>query len=184
MRLFIAIPISIEIKTIIQETLSRFKLENIGNLKIVEVQNLHLTLKFIGEYSNATALCDLLNDTLNCLDPFEMYFSKCGFFPTRDNPRVLWAGFGKGKERFTDISKKINKSLKNVIEPDTRKNVPHLTILRIKKLKNIGLLEELQSELDAKLNGIKIPVREIILFKSVLSARGPEYFELSKWPLN
>ncbi len=185
MRLFIAIPIPQDIKNIIRETLANFKLKKIGNVKSVEFENLHLTLKFIGEFDNKHLICDVLNDELHSVNAFEMKFDKCGFFPTRFKPRVLWAGFGIGKENFTGLSKKINKSLKRIaIESETRKSVPHLTIMRVKQLCNEKFLEELKDELEAKLNGITISVKEIILFKSILSSRFPEYFELFTWTLN
>jgi 2'-5' RNA ligase len=67
--------------------------------------------------------------------------------------------------------------------PDDRQNfVPHLTIGRIKQIRNNSIF---QSTINRFKDGYmqETLVNEIILFESVLKPKGPQYYPLKKYPL-
>src|SRR5207245_10743696 len=57
-------------------------------------ENLHLTLKFLGDIpaANVEALSQAVEQTALSIRPFELLVGGCGVFPPHGAPRVLWIG--------------------------------------------------------------------------------------------
>lgn len=185
MRLFIGIPASPEIKECLENHLSGFDLCEIGKVKAVENVNLHLTLKFIGEYpDDPSSISDRLQDIAQDQEPFKLVIDRLGFFPSPARPKVFWAGFSDGSACFTSLAVRIDAALAGLKVPrETRKNVPHLTIMRINLVKDREKLLRLKGGLEDLLRGQSILVKDMTLFQSILSSRGPVYNELSQLKL-
>jgi len=96
----------------------------------VASDQLHLTLRFLGE----TPDCDyqLLTGALADIHaaPFEMTVRGAGFFPPRKNPNVLWVGI-EPNGAVTDLYGEIEETVVSCgFEPDDRKFHPHITVAR------------------------------------------------------
>jgi len=173
MRAFISINISEEIRKEIkkiQDLLPEF----FG--KKTELQNLHLTLKFLGEVEEKTV--EEVKEKLReiKIEKFKTEIDEIGVF-SEDFIRIIWLHM----EDCDNLQKQIDKVLKNLFKSE-RRFMSHLTIARIKGLKDKkGFLQDLKK---IKIEKIKFKVDKFYLMKSELTAEGPRYSVLEEYNLN
>lgn len=178
-RLFIGIEIPEEIKKkfwFLAKELNNFR------AKVVPYENIHLTIKFIGE----TDKTDLIINTLSNITfrVFNLSISGIGVFQNVYSPRVFWVGIDENKdlaEFFNIIEEKLYKDIG--IPKDERPFSPHITLSRFKKpvhnsKRFIEFVEEYQNEKFGKFE-----VKEFVLFKSILKAPEPIYNIVKKFSL-
>ncbi len=152
--------------------------------KWVENKNIHLTIKFIGETEEQMipVIENALEKVIKKFQPFEFNIKGLGVFKNIATPRVFWMGIEKN-----EYLKKIFINIENVLESfgvrkENRDFNPHITIARIKNLKNKKrFLEFLSKNIDKNIQ--KIYVQEIILMESILKKDGPLYIEKKKFKL-
>lgn len=122
MRVFVAITLSSELKKTITGTLHDLKQKGVkGNY--VPVQNLHLTLAFIGEIDKPGAVKEALKNV--SFKPFRLSLSDMGTFGD-----VLWVGV-KGNQGLSAAAKSVRDALDAAgIAYDRQKFVPHITLVR------------------------------------------------------
>lgn len=92
---------------------------------------LHLTLRFIGEIDDGVA--EELADALSGIDadPFSLSIAGIGHFPTRGEPKIIWAGVDDN-EALKSLRHKINRIVADIGLPaETRKWSPHITLARL-----------------------------------------------------
>jgi 2'-5' RNA ligase len=126
-RLFIAIDLTGTMKKNLETIFF-----GIPGARWVALDQLHLTVRFIGEVDGALFL-DIKN-TLEeiSISPFDIQLKGVGHFPPRGTPRVIWVGLGKS-ESVQLLRKKIDGALLRIgIEPEGRKFSPHITLARLK----------------------------------------------------
>lgn len=180
MRTFIAIELDEEIKKALTKIQSEFK--NIDlDIKWVKPQNIHLTIKFLGEVkeSKIPEINQALKETCNYIKPFVIETENLGVFPNIKFPRVIWAGL---KEENEELKKLVNlleeKLVKLKFSKEKRGFSAHLTLGRFRSQKN-------KEDFIEKLNQIKVAnlrqeVKSVKLFKSTLTPQGPIYEELNE----
>ena len=122
MRLFVAIQLSDDIKKKITGSLHELKKKGVrGNY--VPVQNLHLTLAFIGETDHPGAVKDALKNV--SVKPFKLSLDGMGMFGD-----LLWVGV-KGNQGLSAAAKAVRDALDDAgIAYDREKFVPHITVIR------------------------------------------------------
>jgi 2'-5' RNA ligase len=143
-------------------------------------EQLHLTLRFIGEVERPVA--DDLADALSAVraGPFDIRLSGVGRFEQR-NSGALWAGV-EPKAPLATLAGKIERACIGVgLEPERRAFHPHITLARWKGRRG----HELASFLDRKggLTSAPFTVDRFILFESRLSRHGAHYEEIAEYPL-
>src|SRR3990167_2243722 len=144
MRSFIAIELTNEIKDELAQIQARLKYSG-ADVKWVEKNNIHLTLKFLGEVSEdrTKAVVSVLDDIAKGSKPFEMTIRDIGAFPKIDYPRVVWVGLDKGASESKEITQRIEEELeRSGFERESRAFSPHLTIGRVRSAKNKAALKE------------------------------------------
>ena len=150
-------------------------LESVGaDLKLVEPENFHFTLQFLGNIT--PAMVDLVYKAMTEVKakPFTMTLKGLGAFPVVGNPRVVWIGVSRGGEYLIDIYKQLEPKLRKLgFQPD-KEFTPHLTIARVKSGRAKGALAHKIMELSNIEIG-EIEVNCIRLKKSTLTPRGPIY---------
>jgi len=176
-RCFIAIDIEnssvVEKIVRIQEELSSCGVR----LKLVEPENLHITLRFIGEIPKL--IVESIKESISNLkfEEFHVTFSGIGAFPQPERPRVIWAGVVEGGDKLFVLSKKVNDLLSKLKLPKEDKEfTPHLTIARVKSFPSSRLSQTIK-----RLSGVHIgaiTVNEVRLKKSTLTPKGPKYSTL------
>jgi len=101
--------------------------------KLTELENLHLTLKFLGEIDD-----DMLEKVKERLGKIkfkgmELKLGEIGLFNHGGNPKIVWIKVeGKG---IWDLQKQIDTSLKGIF-PEEERFMSHLTIARVKYVKD------------------------------------------------
>ena len=162
--------------SIFNEIYSSFRHERI---KWVEPENMHLTLKFFGETDekNIPSIIRAIEAAVESSNPFLLKIANTGIFGSRYDPKVIWFGIEKQNE-LEILAKKIFTGLEKCgYEADRQNFVPHVTIGRIKELKDKSLFQQILG----KFNTVEIQeekVTEIILFESILRREGPLYVEV------
>ncbi len=122
MRLFIAIPLSNEMRSAIQNMQDAFRWQSVsGNYSPVE--NLHITLAFIGEYPDPDEVLDALSDVT--FEPFTITMDKVGCFDD-----LWWTGLAESRE-LENLVKSVRHVLADAGIPyDKKKFKAHITFLR------------------------------------------------------
>jgi 2'-5' RNA ligase len=151
-----------------------------GHLKHVEPDNLHLTLKFLGDVEKQ--IVDKVSEIISeiSFNSFNMFVENVGVFPNLRRPSVIWAGVTEGAVEITRIFKEMDNKLGKLgLKRERRRFHPHITISRVRSGKNREkLLEELMRISDYRFGENK--VEKIVLKKSVLTPRGPVYTTLAE----
>lgn len=146
------------------------------SIKWVEKNNFHLTLRFLGDTKqNQTEQISLeLAKITSRFQSFYLTFKGIGYFKSKGNPRVL---FAKTEESQTlkNLANEMNQKVFELgFEENTRKFKSHLTLGRIRFLKNRNEFNELIKKFtETKIQTVY--VSEIIFFKSILKSSGPIY---------
>jgi len=158
-------------------------LEN-AQVKWVDLENVHITLKFLGEVQDdkIPAVRSKLKFISKMFNEFESLLKGVGIFKDYYHPKVLWFGLRNCNE-FERIKNEIENSLGDLgFEVDYKKFTPHLTVGRFK---DPGSVKELQKLVNSNqdLYFQPIPVKELILFESLLKNEGPEYKIIEAFPL-
>ena len=136
MRLFIAIRLSDGIR----DSLSAIQMElrNHGvRGNYTKVENLHLTLAFIGEYSDPAFVLEVMRSV-----PFEPLALRIEGFGSFGN--LYWCGIGENAELLSYV-KRLRKALaENGVPFDRKKFSPHITLIR-------------KAEYDRRFPGVTVP---------------------------
>ena len=171
MRVFVAIDLPEELKNKIGQIQQELKACDL-DCKWVKPQNIHLTLKFLGEAEKEEI--DEMKQTLKSaakeFRAFKVSFKEFGFFPQEREPRVLF------------VSTDNEENLKNIVSAlSPQENLPvgrqgkfksHITLARLKSNKNVDCLKR---RIKSIVFTESFEVKDITLFKSKLNAQGPIY---------
>lgn len=189
MRTFIAVEISDEISNALAQLEARLKYAG-ADVKWVRPENIHLTLKFLGEISEEKAkeVIAALDGIAKSAKSFELSVKEVGAFPKVDYPRVIWVGLEKGADESSELAAKVEDALAKIGFPkESRPFTAHLTIGRVRSSKNKDKLKEkiLGKDSSQLLPVSSHKVSSVILFQSTLTPSGSIYTKLheSKFPL-
>ena len=149
-----------------------------ADLKIVEPQNIHITMKFLGDIRSS--MIDDVHDVMKnvYVKAFDVGLKNVGVFPSLSRMNVVWIGITNGFEELSRIAESLETGLKNLgFPPENRKFSAHLTIIRVKSAKNKDVLVHKIDDLVGLEFG-SIRVNSLKLKKSVLTPSGPIYSTL------
>ncbi len=186
MRTFIAAEINNEMKEKIDSFIFKtYKELGNNNIKWVKKDNLHITVKFLGETEPELIkpIEEKIYKAISNIESFNIELRTIGVFPDTKFPKVLWIGITTGEPELTKIFNLIEKSLVELnIKPETKKFQPHLTIARIKKITNVQKIKSYLQKYQNVDFG-RCQIKYITFFESILHHEGPEYKLLSKFSL-
>jgi RNA 2',3'-cyclic 3'-phosphodiesterase len=146
------------------------------SIKWVEEHNIHITLKFLGETdeSRIPAIGRALDRVARETKVFRFSLEGLGIFGSKYDPRVIWTAI-KPYEVLARLMEKVHQALEaEGFERDRQNLVPHLTLGRIKSLKDKKLFHEVIGEF-SDIASEPITAAGMILFESILKKEGPEY---------
>ncbi len=164
-RLFIAIDIP---ETIRKEVQGMGR--SIPNARPVPGDQLHLTLKFIGEVEGSKFL-DIQEILEKITQPkFSLCLKGVDTFPPRGTPRILWAGVEPVKSAIA-LRNSIERELAAINIPrEKKKYTPHLTLARLRNSPIPALQQFLAG--NAFLQTSVFPIETFNLYSSQLSQKG------------
>jgi len=147
-------------------------------MKPVEPQNLHTTLWFFGELDKSRLQLVLDNVREITFKPFKISVKGVGYFPGGRRVNVIWLGIDDPTGGLNSIVEQLKDRLTRFgFKYDERGFTPHLTIGRVKRVKDrVRLLRELD-QLREMFFGEQI-VDKFKVKKSTLTQRGPIYSDL------
>lgn len=177
-RSFIAVPLAPEIRRGAVRLIDRLRQDDDG-IKWVPTDNLHLTLKFLGEVDNTEIprVCDVIADVTEQFDPFDLSFSGTGGFPDTERPRVLWVGIGGATESLIRLVGQLEKELAQLgFKPEPRDYRPHLTLGRTRggsRRAGSEVVERLKAQSKIELGSMQVETLQV--YASFLDKSGPTY---------
>ncbi len=150
--------------------------------KWVPPDQLHLTVRFIGEVDGG--LFREIQKDLESIEAkgFDLRLKGLGYFPPRQEPRVLWVGIEKS-EALLHLRRKIDRQLNQLgIAAEKRNFSPHITIARLKETP-VGRLTNFLSG-NALFCLPKFYVDSFYLYSSVLTTKGAIHQQEAAYPLS
>ena len=187
MRCFIAIDIGEKIRSALSDLQQQLQ-DGVdvkkSDVKWVNPENIHLTLKFLGEIKDAKVVevCNIVRAVAGRHKSFELDIESVGHFGGK-SARVLWVGTGQGRENLLELQKDIEKSLALAGWPqETREFSGHLTLCRIRKpAAGVKLAQMSEDYKDFKLG--TMPADSVSVYQSLLKPTGPIYTVLGSYKL-
>jgi 2'-5' RNA ligase len=154
-----------------------------ADLKLVERENLHFTLKFLGEISEAQAKEADRRLRALILAGGPASVSGAGAFPSLHRPNVVWVGVSQEDEpKVRTIGEAVVKALEGIGERETRPFQAHLTVARVRSGRNIEQLSTaIRSSSQRSFGTFKLG--SFRLKSSQLRPSGPVYSDLGVYDL-
>jgi len=180
MRTFIAIKLPTQIKDYLASLQEELKKSG-ADVKWVAPDNIHITLKFLGEIDEKQlGEISLIMDRVSSdIKGFTVNLDTPGAFPNIKSPRVIWMGLNKGDQQLKTIAKELEERIEKLgIPKEDRAFSSHITLGRTRSgLNRDKLIAALQiaSKPRNQTQTSEFPVTSVTLFKSTLTPKGPIY---------
>lgn len=172
LRLFIAVPVSDEVRLAAAKLIETLRACD-ADVKWVEPENLHLTLRFLGATApERLPEIEALMAQVAVRPAFRLSYSGIGAFPSWKELRVVWVGLKEGVTELSEMAKALGPS------PEGRPFAAHLTIGRVRRG---GELEKVATEV--RFPELSQNVDNLVLYESRLMPQGPVYTVRKKIPL-
>ena len=179
MRCFIAIDIDEQIRKAIAKLQDELRGKadiKRSDVKWVNPETIHLTLKFLGEIKDEQAVdvCNITGDVASRHKSFELDIESVGHFGGR-SARILWVGTGQNSDKLLQLQEDLEQQLDLAGWPrEARKFSGHLTLCRIRNARaGIKLAQMVSEYKDFKLG--TMPADSVSVYQSQLTPEGPIY---------
>ncbi len=184
-RYFLAIEASDHVKVNVKALQERVKVCE-ADVKFVEPENLHFTVKFLGNLDGEQVqrVIDGLTPLLKGEMSSEVSVQGVGYFGKSSLPRVIWAGTGPGKDYMTGFFGRISVVLGELgLKTEENEQISHITMCRVRSDKNINKLREIISKESETFFG-ETEINAVKLKSGVLIPAGPRYADVHVFHLN
>jgi len=183
MRLFLAVfpPVSVQVAAHVSG--ASLRAQGGPTVSWVKQENLHYTLRFLGELGDdgARRVGEAAREAASDVAPFDAVLGGLGAFPNARRARVLWVGMSEGADPLKALAKALEGALeRRGFDRDTQRFSPHLTI---------GRVREPVHDWTAALAAAQPPAPErfrvdrLTLVESKLSPKGSTYTPVVEAPL-
>ncbi|MFW5846942.1 MAG: RNA 2',3'-cyclic phosphodiesterase [Nanoarchaeota archaeon] len=183
MRCFIAIELPEHVKSKVFHEIEKLQTAEGISGKFTDKNNLHLTLKFLGELTEPEIeeiKTKLQEVSEKFSGSFDLLTQNYGFFPSKEHIKVVWLGVKDNENKLLELEKEISKNLLKY-PGDFKEFKPHLTLGRIKDIRD-------KEKFFEKINNLKkikesFQVNKIVLMKSELTSKGSLYRKIQEFNL-
>jgi 2'-5' RNA ligase len=187
MRVFIAIQLPAAIKETLSGIQHKLKAENL-NINWVKAQNLHLTLKFLGDIpcEQLEKIHRIIAEVAGITAGFKIKLEKLGVFPNLRAGRIIWVGANQPPLELKQFAEQLETKLTDTgIPRENRDFCAHITIGRIKNYLGPSDLKKALDKIGMDMPDYKweFDCEKITLFESVLGPAGPTYTALKEFNL-
>ena len=146
-------------------------------VKWVAPENIHLTLKFLGEVPNESVAkaVEILRTCVAGVAPFALEVKGAGGFPDLKRPRVIFVGAADQPPTAAELARRLNEGMAALgVEREDRPYQNHITLGRVRAPRPmtqlIKRLEALQEESFGSMRAA-----QVTLMESRLTPAGPIY---------
>ena len=142
-----------------------------AHLKKVKVDNLHVTLVFLGNVDTESEL--MLRQSVNGIkvEPFKLHFDQLAYW---SKPRILCLLSGHYDEQLFSLFSQLKRMVEQCgIKTEERPYKPHITVVR-----------KASKLIDINPFSIEWPVQSFCLVESCSTEDGVRYQVLQRWPFN
>jgi 2'-5' RNA ligase len=177
MRCFISIDLPDEVKSKVFHEFDKIP-KSLYKGKVIEKENLHLTLKFLGDLTNKQI--EEVKKILGAIKhkKIRSKIGAIGFFDNEDYIKIVWVDLIG--ENLALLQKLIEEKLSKFRVDDKEFN-SHLTVIRVKSVGNKRrFLEEVRK---INLKDLTFEIKEFFLMKSELKREGANYKIIEKYLL-
>lgn len=181
-RAFLAIDLDDDLKPKINRIIRDFRGTD-AKIKYVELQNLHLTLKFFGDIDTdgLDILSQKIEKVVSDFEPFDIRIKGCGAFPNKNRINVIWVGI-ENDDIIRQLHDRLDAEFEKLGFGKDRRFSTHLTIGRMKSAKNKSQVKSAIEE-NENIDIGEMTVTGITLKKSTLTPSGPIYEDLKVFEL-
>lgn len=181
MRCFIAIELADEIKKQLV-ALERRNAPLDGSVRWMPSEQMHLTLKFLGEVpdANLPATCEAMTAVAAKYSPVNFSVRGAGCFPPGGAVRIFWVGIEEPTGTLGRLRNACEDAFASLgFARERRSYNPHLTLARVKDPTNSLQIREAARK-EANFDAGRQRADEIVLFQSILSPQGSTYVPLAR----
>ena len=182
-RSFIAIELPDELKRRLGQLESRLKSGKQSWVKWVDPDNIHLTLKFLGNIAvdRTGEITGAIEEAAQGISPFHLEVKDLGVFPNFKRVQVAWVGISGDIDELSQLQQNIESSLARLgFASESRSLMPHLTLAR---LRDRAFLDEQQKFgqliAETRFEAGTFRVDAISLMRSQLTRKGAIYSRIS-----
>ena len=181
-RAFLAIDLDDDLKPKINNVIKEFAEIN-AKIKYVDLNNLHLTLKFFGDIDvdGINLITEKIEKVIKDFNSFDIKIKGCGAFPNKNHIKVIWIGIEEDNI-LKNLHDKLDAEFNSIGFDLDKKFSSHLTIGRVKSPKGKNEIKDcINTFADIEIGNMT--VNSIKLKKSTLTPSGPIYENLHEFEL-
>jgi 2'-5' RNA ligase len=183
-RCFIAIELPDGVKRGLRELQAQLKAGSSAPVKWVDPENIHLTLKFLGNVAadRIDEISLAMTEAARGISSFPLEVKELGVFPNPSRVQIVWVGLGGEVDKLARLQQRVESNLEKLgFPPEGRRFTPHLTLARVRDQATPSEREKLgqlitETEFAA---AHKFTADSVKLMKSQLTREGPIYTRLS-----
>ena len=139
--------------------------------RIIQPQNLHITLRFIGQVTEETKRCMHTAAQSVSGKPFDVKLDHLGYFK---RAKILWIGPKQLPDDLVHLHQSLGEALSFCgYETEERKYNPHISLMR-----KCARPESVPHEL-----AISLTINEFVLVESIQTESGVNYQVIERYPL-
>ncbi len=183
LRAFLAVDLPSSVRTQVFQSIAPLRERLDRKVRWVPADNLHLTLKYLGdvEHERLPRLLELSTARLAGLPAFETVLGGLAAVPNARSTRVIWFDVGAGSRELARLARKLDAAASKIDVPRERRVFrAHLTVGRLREPAEVPLAGFVLREDAGRLS---FWAREVVLYESRLSSTGSTYVPLAHLPL-
>ncbi len=180
-RAFVALRMGAEVEAAIGDLINHLR-EIPSGTRWVSRENLHLTLRFLGDSCDRNLLAALdrhLNWIAARTLPFVLSVRGTGVFPNLNRPRVIWLGLTGAM--LLELAQQVEAAARQAgFAAESRPYSPHLTIGRVRDLTGWQRIRAILNRASNQEFGSAY-IAEMMLYRSILGGPSPQYQEINRY---
>lgn len=184
MRAFLAIALPDEVRSALGGLKDQLAASG-ADVKWVDTEQLHLTLKFLGDITEPqrVLIASCMAEIGGRCAPYSMTLHAVGAFPSMTSPRVVWVDIREGRAQMERLAQLVEHGAATLgWARDTRPFAAHITLGRVRSSRRRQMLSVRLRQPIWQPPGMW-RVESLRLYQSVLGAAGPRYTVLEEFPL-